>query len=95
MIFRGIILIVLVSCNANHDDNEGMIQQGYSYGSKSGKEPVFAENPRWVKDTCPHCGRIIYSDKVNGKIYHQNPVCKEFADEHSKQRRGPDILIKQ
>jgi hypothetical protein len=90
----GLLTLITLSCNSNVDNSEGMIQQGYSYGSKSGKAAVFAPNPAWIKTACPHCGKIVYADTVNHKFYHENPVCPEFTKEHEKQRRGDDILIK-
>lgn len=87
------ILILSSSCNSTAN-NEGLTQQGFTYGSTTGKEPVFAPNPAWIKTACPHCGKIVYTDNVNHKFYHENPVCPEFIKERSKQRRGVDILIK-
>ncbi|VVB55178.1 Uncharacterised protein [uncultured archaeon] len=85
--------LLLIACNTNQA-NEGMIQHGFTYGSTSGKEPIFSPNPAWVKTACPHCGKVVYTDNVNHKFYHENPVCPQFIKEHKTQRRGDDILIK-
>jgi len=86
----GIILVMSCNSQPREQNAEGMAILDYHQGSKSGvsKEPVFAVNPAWVAENCKYCGLLVYRDLANGKVYHKNPVCPQFAKEQEKKRRG-------